>query len=704
MSWSVGRIEGRAQVRDEGVGGGAGRAAEGEAVGVLDAAGRAETVGRVEAAGNLDVLDKLGGLDAVVAPAPDAAVAPATDEAAAPPAPAAPVEIYAGSGLPPDELRYWHGLGAHAQAGGVRFGVWAPNARQVNVEGDFNGWDPHRGVELTRDDSGCWSGFSPDARPGDRYKYKILGSDGVWRLKADPVAFATEVPPATASMVYESWHHWTDEEWMAQHRDGRPVSPNSPVSIYEVHLQSWRPGLSYDDLAEQLVGHVAGLGFTHVEFLPVMEHPFGGSWGYQTTGFFAPTARLGDPDGLRRLIDAFHRAGVAVILDWVPAHFPRDDWALARYDGQPLYEHPDPRRGEHADWGSLIFDFGHPHVRDFLIGSALYWIEEFHADGLRVDAVSSMLFLDYSRAPGTWEPNVFGGTANLEAVDFIKILTTEVKRRHPSVLLVAEESAAWPGVTHPVRHDGLGFDLKWNLGWMNNTLTALTVEPVFRRYHFDELRRPSSYAFMEHDLLPLSHDEVVHGKGSLAGKLPGWRGEQKAGLRGLLAYQWAFPGKQLLFMGGEFAQRGEWSEQWGLDWGDAGDGDCVARLVVDMNRLYRELPALWSREDDPSGTHWGGTHADQNLISFVRYGRDGDAVVCVANFSGVQVRDWHIGLPWPGTWREVLNTDAEVYDGCGIGNLGAVVAEEEPRDWLPASGTVTLGPYAVVWLVGQYGS
>jgi 1,4-alpha-glucan branching enzyme len=604
----------------------------------------------------------------------------------------------------PDEGRYWRRFGAHAQADGVRFTVWAPNAQQVNVEGDFNGWDPHRGVELHRDDWGRWSGFAADARPGDRYKYKILGRDGVWRLKADPVAFAAEAPPASASVVFASRHQWADEEWMARRHDGERFSFNAPMSVYEVHLGSWRPGLSYDELAEQLVGHVAGLGFTHVEFLPVMEHPFGGSWGYQTTGFYAPTARLGDPDGLRRLIDAFHRAGVAVILDWVPAHFPRDEWALAWFDGAPAYEHPDPRRGEHPDWGSLIFDFGLPEVQNFLIGSALYWIEEFHADGLRVDAVSSMLFLDYSRAPGTWEPNCFGGNSNLQALDFIKMLTNEVHARHPSVVLAAEESAAWPGVTHPVADGGLGFDVKWNLGWMNNTLTCLTVEPVFRRYHWDDLRRPSAYAFMEHDLLPLSHDEVVHGKGSLSGKLPGWRGEQKAGLRGLLAYQWAFPGKQLLFMGGEFAQRGEWSEQWGLDWADSADGDGVTRLVADLNKLYRTLPALWSRDDDPSGTHWGAADAGANLVSFVRYGRDEDAVVCIANFSGQELRDRRIGLPWGGTWREVLNSDSRDYDGNGAGNLGTVTADpEQGWDWLPASGTVTVGAYGVVWLAGRYG-
>ncbi|MBS2551648.1 1,4-alpha-glucan branching protein GlgB [Catenulispora sp. NL8] len=604
----------------------------------------------------------------------------------------------------PDEPRYWRRYGAQVQADGVRFAVWAPNAQQVNVEGDFNDWNPHRGVELRRDEAGRWSGFSPDARPGDRYKYKILGRDGVWRLKADPVAFASEIPPASASVVFDSRHQWTDDEWMARHRGGERYSFNEPMSVYEVHLGSWRPGLSYDQLAEQLVGHVAGLGFTHVEFLPVMEHPFGGSWGYQTTGFYAPTARLGDPDGLRRLIDAFHRAGIAVILDWVPAHFPRDEWALARFDGAALYEHPDPRRGEHPDWGSLIFDFGHPDVRDFLIGSALYWIEEFHADGLRVDAVSSMLFLDYSRAPGTWEPNCFGGNSNLQALDFIKMLTNETHRRHPSVVMIAEESAAWPGVTRAVQDGGLGFDVKWNLGWMNNTLRTVTVDPLFRRYHFDEIRRPSAYAFMEHDLLPLSHDEVVHGKGSLAGKLPGWRGQQLAGLRGLLAYQWAFPGKQLLFMGGEFGQRGEWSEEWGLDWGSADDGDGVARLMVDLNRLYRAHPALWARDDDPGATHWGAADGDANLISFVRYGKDEDALVCVANFSGGEVRDRRIGLPWGGTWHEVLNTDSRDYDGGGSGNLGAVVADAgRGCDWLPASGTVTVGASGVVWLAGRYG-
>ena len=604
----------------------------------------------------------------------------------------------------PDESRYWRRFGAHAQADGVWFGVWAPNAQQVNVEGDFNDWDPHRGVELRRDDSGRWSGFAPDARVGHHYKYKILGRDGVWRLKADPVAFATEAPPDSASRVFASRHQWADDAWMARHRGGERYSFNEPMSVYEVHLASWRPGLSYDQLAEQLVGHVAGLGFTHVEFLPVMEHPFGGSWGYQTTGFFAPTARLGDPDGLRRLIEAFHQAGIAVILDWVPAHFPRDEWALAWFDGAALYEHPDPRRGEHPDWGSLIFDFGHPDVQNFLIGSALYWIEEFHADGLRVDAVSSMLFLDYSRGPGAWEPNCFGGNSNLQALDFIKMLTNEVHDRHPSVVMVAEESAAWPGVTRPVEHDGLGFDVKWNMGWMNDTLEALTVDPVFRRYHWDDLRRPSAYAFMERDLLPLSHDEVVHGKGSLAAKLPGWRGQQKDGLRGLLAYQWAFPGKHLLFMGGEFAQRGEWSEQWGLDWADAADGDGVTRLVADMNRLYQAHPALWSRDDDPSGTHWGAADADGNLITFVRYGRDEDAVVCITNFSGQELRDRRIGLPWAGTWHEVLNSDSRDYDGAGAGNMGSVAADgARGEDWLPASGVVTVGAYATIWLSGKYG-
>jgi len=603
--------------------------------------------------------------------------------------------------------RLWHELGAHPEpGGGVRFSVWAPNATRVQVDGDFGGWDMYSAVDLDCDwSNGHWSGFVPKASVADRYKFRILGADGQWRTRADPFAFRAEVPPASASVVCESDYTWGDQDWLAE-RGRYPAHDlfHRPMSIYEVHLPSWRPGLDYRGLAEQLVAHVAELGFTHVEFLPVMEHPFGGSWGYQTTGFFAPTARLGDPDGLRLLVDRFHQAGIGVLFDWVPAHFPRDEWALARFDGTALYEHVDPRRGEHPDWGSLVFNVGRWEVRDFLISSALYWIEEFHADGIRVDAVSSMLYLDYSREPGQWEPNVFGGNGDLEAIDFLRALTGTVRHLHPDVLMIAEESAAWPGVSAPPEYGGLGFHMKWNLGWMHDTLDYVVREPVFRRYHHDELMRPTTYAFMERFLLVLSHDEVVHGKQSLASKIPGDRWQQLAGLRGLYAYQWAFPGKQLLFMGAEFGQRAEWSEERGLDWDDA-DGDDtrgLARLLSDVNKVYRQSPALWARESDPLAVRYPGADRDGNVITVLRFGPDGDALACVVNFSGMPRRDYRIGLPWPGTWTEAINTDARVYGGAGEGNLGGVQAVAEPLNGEPASAAVTLGAGAAVWLTSTY--
>jgi 1,4-alpha-glucan branching enzyme len=599
-----------------------------------------------------------------------------------------------------DWRRLWKVLGAHREQDGVRFTVWAPNARRVQVDGDFNDWRAESAVDLHNDwSNGRWSGFVAGVGPSAKYKYRVLGADGVWRVLADPMAFRAETPPATASVVFESSYVWGDAEWLAA-REKAPQVMSRPMSVYEVHLPSWRPGAGYEALAHDLVAHVVNLGFTHVEFLPVMEHPFGGSWGYQTTGFFAPTARLGDPDGLRSLIDAFHQAGISVILDWVPAHFPRDDWALARFDGTALYEHPDPRRGEHPDWGSLIFNFGRWEVHDFLVASALFWIEEFHADALRVDAVSSMLFLDYSRQPGQWEPNVFGGNANLEAMNLLRTLTTTVRRLHPGVTMIAEESSGWPGVTHPTEHDGLGFDLTWNLGWMNDTLDYLVRDPMYRHWHHDRLTFPTIYAFSERYILPLSHDEVVHGKKSLASKLPGDRFQQLCGLRGLYAYQWAFPGKNLLFMGAEFAQRSEWSEVWGLDWSDDDEARGVARLVADLNQAYLEHPALWARDGDYLGTRYIVSDADGDLLAFARFGppEDGTALVCVANFSGLEARDRLIGLPWAGEWREVLNTDAPAYGGTGAGNLGAVCATDEPAYWEPASARVTVGPGAVVWL------
>jgi 1,4-alpha-glucan branching enzyme len=592
--------------------------------------------------------------------------------------------------------RPWRVLGAHPSAGGTSFAVWAPGAREVRVIGAFTGWE---GVALRRQGpSGVWSGHVDGARSGHWYKYKIHGADGEWRDKADPMATATECPPATASVIEESSYEWGDGEWMASRRGDAHAAP---MSVYEVHLASWRPGLSYVELADQLVAHVTKLGFTHVELLPVMEHPYGGSWGYQVTGFYAPTARLGSPDEFRHLVDRLHQAGIGVILDWVPAHFPRDDWALARFDGTPLYEHPDPRRGEHPDWGTLVFDYGRPEVRNFLIGSAAYWVEEFHVDGLRVDAVASMLYLDYSRGPGQWAPNVHGGNTNLEAVDFLRELNTTIYRDHPGVVMIAEESTAWPGVTRPVHWDGLGFGLKWNMGWMHDTLSYLDVDPLFRRHHHDTLTLPTCYAFDEQFLLPISHDEVVHGKRSLTGKLPGDRWQRLAGLRGLLAYMWAFPGKQLLFMGSELADEREWSEHRGLDWALADDPTVagVQTLLADLNRTYRADPALWSQDTTPAGFGWI-SHGDAagNLLAFARRGADGQTLVCVTNFSGAPKRDYRIGLPQAGPWAEVLNTDAGCYNGTGEGNYGSVTADGPAHDGHPASATITVGPYATVWL------
>jgi 1,4-alpha-glucan branching enzyme len=473
------------------------------------------------------------------------------------------------------------------------------------------------------------------------------------------------------------------------------------MSVYEVHLGSWRPGLSYVELAEQLVAHVRGLGFTHVELLPVMEHPYGGSWGYQVTGYYAPTARFGSPDEFRYLVDELHRAGIGVLLDWVPAHFPRDEWALARFDGTALYEHPDPKRGEHPDWGSLIFDYGRPEVRNFLVANALYWCEEFHVDGLRVDAVASMLYLDYSRNDGEWTPNASGGNLNLEAIDFLRELNATVYRLHPGAVMIAEESTAFPRVSKPVDWGGLGFGFKWNMGWMHDTLSYVDKEPIHRRYHHDTLTLPSLYAFDEKFILPISHDEVVHGKRSLVGKLPGDRWQRLAGLRGLLGYMWAYPGKKLLFMGAELASEGEWSEQHGLDWSALAEPGVpgIALLLTDLNVGYRSAGALWSRDAEPDGFGWI-MHDDalSNMLGFIRHGQDGSIVACVTNFSGVPRSDYRIGLPAPGSWREMINTDAAEYGGTGVGNLGAVQATERPWHGRPYSAVLQVGPHATVWL------
>ncbi|MGK5739545.1 1,4-alpha-glucan branching protein GlgB [Micromonospora sp. URMC 103] len=596
--------------------------------------------------------------------------------------------------------RLWEALGARVFDEGVAFAVWAPNARGVRVVGEFTGWAPDDGWPMrSLGSTGVWEIFVPGVSVGARYKYRVLGADGRWRDKADPLAAYAEVPPATASVVHHSTYEWSDAAWLE--RRARTRSHEAPMSVYEVHLGSWRPGLGYRKLADQLTEYVTGLGFTHVEFLPVMEHPFGGSWGYQVTGYYAPTARFGDPDDFRYLVDRLHAAGIGVILDWVPAHFPRDEWALARFDGTPLYEHPDPRRGEHPDWGTYVFDFGRREVRNFLVANALYWLEEFHVDGLRVDAVASMLYLDYSRPEGQWAPNQYGGRENLEAIAFLQEVNATVYKHHPGVVMVAEESTAWPGVTRPTSAGGLGFGFKWNMGWMHDTLLYTSKDPIYRQHHHHQLTFSLAYAWSENYVLPISHDEVVHGKGSLAGKMPGDTWQRLANVRALLGYMWAHPGKQLLFMGCELADDREWSEERGLDWyllhdpGRAG----VQRLVGDLNRVYRDTPALWAQDTEPAGFRWiAGDDVANNTVSFVRIAPDGSTVVCVANFSALPLRDYRIGLPAGGTWREVLNTDAHHYGGSGVGNLGEVHAEDVPWHGMVASAALQVPPLGVLWL------
>ena len=601
----------------------------------------------------------------------------------------------------------WQVLGSHVReyetlmgpVSGTSFAVWAPSAKGVRVVGDFNYWDGTASPLRSLGSSGVWELFVPGVGDGTRYKFEILGRDGAWRQKADPMAFATEVPPSTASMVYTSGHVWGDAEWMAQRAARQPVT--SPMSIYEVHLGSWRHGLSYRAMADELVGYVADLGFTHVEFLPVAEHPFGGSWGYQVTSYFAPTARFGSPDDLRYLIDRFHQAGIGVIVDWVPAHFPKDEWALARFDGTPLYEHPDPRRGEQPDWGTFVFDFGRTEVRNFLVANAIYWLEEFHVDGLRVDAVASMLYLDYSRSHGEWTPNVHGGRENLEAISFLQEMNATVYKRVPGITTIAEESTAWPGVTRPTHVGGLGFGFKWNMGWMHDSLGYMSREPIYRQYHHHQMTFAMMYAYTENYVLPLSHDEVVHGKGSLLRKMPGDRWQQLANLRAYLAFMWAHPGKQLLFMGGELGQEAEWSEGHSLDWWllDHSDHRGVQAVVRDMNRAYRGLAAFWSQDIDPAGFSWvDANDSGGNVYSFLRFGSDGSAVVCVGNFAAVPHGGYRVGLPAAGRWTEILNTDAHAYGGSGVGNFGGVDAEPIPWHGRPASAALRLPPLGTLWL------
>jgi 1,4-alpha-glucan branching enzyme len=599
--------------------------------------------------------------------------------------------------------RLWEKLGAHERildgVAGTSFAVWAPNARAVRVVGDFNSWDGRLHPMRSLGAAGVWELFVPGAGAGVKYKYELVNAQGALTLKADPFAFATKAPPGTDSVVFTPAHQWGDRDWMAG-RDRRHKL-DAPVSVYEVHIGSWRHGLSYRELAEQLPDYVADMGFTHVEFLPVAEHPYGASWGYQISGYYAPTARYGTPDDFRELVDRLHQRGIGVIVDWVPAHFPKDTWALARFDGTALYEHNDPRRAEHPDWGSLVFNLGRNEVRNFLIANALFWLEEYHIDGLRVDAVASMLYLDYSREAGEWTPNEYGGNEDLDAVQFLKDFNTTVYQEHPGAVTVAEESTAWPAVSRPVYLGGLGFGFKWNMGWMHDTLEYISKDPIYRRFHHHSLTFSLVYAFSENFVLPISHDEVVHGKRSLLGKMPGDTWRRFANLRAYLGYMWAHPGKQLLFMGCELAQESEWSSERSIDWEALADPDHrgVQDLVRDLNRVYHGHPALWERDSEPAGFGWiDPNDTDSNVLSFIRWSAGGEPLVCLCNFSPVVREGYRLGLPRTGRWKEVLNTDAEAYGGSNVGNLGAVESEAIGWDGQPASARVTLPPLATVWL------
>ena len=625
--------------------------------------------------------------------------------------------------------RLWEVLGAHVRrydsprgaVEGVSFAVWAPNARGVKVTGDFDYWEARAYPMRSLGSSGVWEIFIPGVQVGSRYRFHVLGADGAWREKSDPMAFATEVPPLNASVVTRSTYEWNDDAWLTQRAE--TSAHERPMSVYEVHAGSWRQGLSYRELADELIDYVVSAGFTHIEFMPLAEHPFGGSWGYQVTSYFAPTSRYGSPDDLRYLIDRAHQAGIGVIVDWVPAHFPKDEWALARFDGTALYEHGDPRRGEQLDWGTLVFDFGRSEVRNFLVANALYWCKEFHIDGLRVDAVASMLYLDYSRTE--WLPNEYGGRENLEAVAFLQEMNATVYREVPGIMTIAEESTAWPGVTRPTHLGGLGFGFKWNMGWMHDSLGYVEREPVYRSFHHGQLTFSMMYAYSENYVLPVSHDEVVYGKGSMLRKMPGDRWQQLANLRAYLAYMWAHPGKQLLFMGSEFAQDSEWAESRSLDWWHLDDPAHrgILQLVSDLNSRYKELDALWSLDVEPAGFQWiDANDATGNVLSFLRYGKPaaedspamegapatdgedpplGSALACVVNFSGSPHHGYRIGLPRPGHWREVLNTDAESYGGSGVGNLGGIDAEEQPWHGQPYSATVAAPPLGTVWFLHE---
>lgn len=571
--------------------------------------------------------------------------------------------------------RLWEVLGSHVRSyttemgevTGTSFAVWAPNAIGVAVVGDFNGWNGASYPMRSLGASGVWEIFIPGIGEGAVYKYAIQTKAGHRIDKADPFARLAEVPPATGSIVTESHYQWSDSAWLEKRATTN--HDKAPMSIYEVHLGSWKEGLSYAQLADELVDYVVDMGYTHVEFLPVAEHPFGGSWGYQVSGYYAPSHRWGTPDELRALIDRFHERGIGVIVDWVPAHFPKDDFALGRFDGQPLYEHPDPRRGEQQDWGTYVFDFGRNEVRNFLVANALYWIEEFHVDGLRVDAVASMLYLDYSRNEGEWLPNQYGGREHLEAVQFLQEMNATVHKTHPGALTIAEESTSWPGVTAPTSEGGLGFSMKWNMGWMNDSLEYISNDPIHRKYHHHEITFSMVYAYSEKFILPISHDEVVHGKGSLWARQPGDVWNKAAGLRSYLAYMWSHPGKQLLFHGQDFGQVQEWSESRSLDWFnmEGWEGEYhrgIQQFVRKLNQVYAAHPAMFNRDFEPSGFSWSkADDGDHNILSFLRYGDNGEAMLCVVNFGGMSQPDYTVGVPFAGEWELVLNSDAGEFEG-----------------------------------------
>jgi len=596
------------------------------------------------------------------------------------------------------------GEGAHGPSA-VRFTVWAPNASSVSVVGDWNGWQPEALTEVASTaPTGLWSGTISEAVPGNCYKFEVVTAEGRTLRKADPMARRTERPPSDASVVPSApGHVWTDDDYLA--RRGDVLAGSAPMRIYEVHVGSWRRGVDgWDALAEEIGDHVAALGFTHVELLPVAEHPFGGSWGYQVSGYFAPTARHGDPDGFRRFVDALHSRGLGVIVDWVPAHFPRDEWSLGRFDGTPLYEHADPRRGEHPDWGTYVFDFGRLQVRNFLIANALYWLDEFHVDGLRVDAVASMLYLDYSREEGEWEPNEHGGREHLEAISLIREVNTIVAEEFPDVVMIAEESTAWPGVTAPASAGGLGFTHKWDLGWMHDTLGYFSRDPVHRRYHHSDLTFSQFYAYTERFVLPLSHDEVVHGKGSLLAKMAGDDWQRFASLRALLAWQWCIPGVPLLFMGAELASWQEWNDAAELPWHllDHAPHRGIHDLLEAMNHEADRWPALWIRDTDPEGFRWlDADDADNSIYSFVRWDIDGvAAVVCIANLTPVPRLGYRVGVPWGGEWSVLLDTDAAAWWGSGHRGTEALrlVAADQPWQGESSSTVLDVGPMSMIWL------